>query len=290
MLPSTYPEMERFVDTIAHASFWKGCTQVVVGFIVPIFLYRIILSVLVGGGIVLLGYLGQTSGYEFYRRRRAYAHVAAIFGALPISQLLGICCYLLVVSESALDFFHRYLSPEVFFPVALVDAVFLAWGVEVLRRYAHEVSRTPTLPEVQRQRGRMPYVLSAALLFLLGVIALAFWGMEAEIPAVTRPPIDKVSVMLAVLFTRVIIAPSLEEILFRAFLFTIVAKRGGALLGLIVSSGIFALYHGQWVMGNILFLVMIGAALSLIYLRFGLCWAILVHVGYATLWWFAKGP
>ena len=108
------------------------------------------------------------------------------------------------------------------------------------------------------------------------------------LPTPPEPPVDKMmqTALDAWLMTAfgVLIAPFVEEMLFRGLLFPALARRTGALLSLLVTSALFGATHaaqlgGVW--SQVSLIVLVGAVLTLVRWRsHSLASSTLVHMGY----------
>jgi len=128
------------------------------------------------------------------------------------------------------------------------------------------------------------------LRFIFGgaVMAIAVQLAAHLLPVPPEAPIDKMlqSASDAWLMSGfgVLIAPFVEEVLFRGLLFPALARRAGALISLAVTSLLFGAVHAQQLAGSwieVACIVCVGAALTLVRWRFhSLACSTLVHVGY----------
>lgn len=116
--------------------------------------------------------------------------------------------------------------------------------------------------------------ISFCSMMIWGLILLPF-GIQAQEPVV---PLfgDGVNGFISVFIVAAIIAPIVEEIVFRGFLFAGLAKRYHLGIAVGVSGGIFGGIHLQLFAFPILFLL--GVLLALLYKQTGSLWApILMH-------------
>lgn len=136
------------------------------------------------------------------------------------------------------------------------------------------------------------YVVSYAALILVGSLAALVPGFNANQPqntgfSMTLAPGDA----LVVFVSLVVIAPVLEEIIFRGYLFGTLRRSVPVWAAAIITSLLFGLAHGQWNVGIDVFLLSLVSC----YLRYrtGSLWAsILLHVlknGVATYLLYVAG-
>jgi uncharacterized protein len=127
------------------------------------------------------------------------------------------------------------------------------------------------------------YVLVASLALLV-LVALAFYLTELLAPQVDLDQAQEIDLAKPTnLFETglsfvalVLIAPFVEEIIFRGFMFPAFAKRFGVAVGVIVTSGLFGLVHMQANVGIVT--AIMGVLLCWLYLRTHSLWpAILFH-------------
>ncbi len=155
-------------------------------------------------------------------------------------------------------------------------------------------------------RGLRPRAMSrgsATLLCLLGGVGLAivvsmagnFVGKKARLPieALFR---DRRSVLLLMAY-GLLVAPLVEETIFRGYLYPVFARRLGVPAGVFVTGALFGLAHatqlwGGW--GHIALLLLVGVVLTYVRARTGTVLAsFFVHLGYNSMlfagFYFATG-
>ena len=129
------------------------------------------------------------------------------------------------------------------------------------------------------------YLGAGAVLAVLISVAGKFVGQPAELP-IERMFRTRMAVLLLMSF-GVLLAPLVEETLFRGFLYPVVARRFGIPAGVIVTGVLFGAMHaeqlwGGW--GQIGLLVAVGIILTWVRARSGTVVAsYLMHLGYNTL-------
>jgi uncharacterized protein len=189
------------------------------------------------------------------------AHHVASLSRVPLAELANdprvllpaqLAAYLLVLGALWRLFTHHFrigFLPALSWRWPLRWPVFLAWGVLLalaVRFGAHFLPEPPELP----------------------------------IDKMLRTPFD------AWLMTAfgVLIAPFVEEVLFRGLLFPALARRTGALFSLVVTSTFFGVIHAQQLAGawiQVTCIVLVGTVLTVVRWRFrSLASSTLVHVGY----------
>ena len=135
--------------------------------------------------------------------------------------------------------------------------------------------------------GRHAVLIALACLPLIGAISWVqqqITGQPFENPQfeAIAPPAFAWSAYLGTLVTVAVLAPIVEETLFRGLLFGWLAERFGIVPGVGGSALAFALLHG--IPGLIPGILVLGAILALVYQRTGSIWApILVHGTYNAL-------
>jgi membrane protease YdiL (CAAX protease family) len=140
--------------------------------------------------------------------------------------------------------------------------------------------------------------------FLLGgaVLALALQGFAHFLPIPTDMPIDEFFTTSAEAWALTIfgitLAPLIEELFFRGFLYPVLARRLGVFLAIILTAAGFGLIHGPqlgraW--GPVLVIFLVGIALTVTRaITKSVAAGILIHIGYnstlsALLFWASDG-
>jgi membrane protease YdiL (CAAX protease family) len=135
-----------------------------------------------------------------------------------------------------------------------------------------------------RQWG--PFLIAGVLLAIAVQFASHWLPTPPELPIdkMVRTPLD--AWMMAAF--GVIVAPFVEEVLFRGLLFPALARRLGVVLSLVATSAVFGAIHAQQLAGawiQVTLIVLVGVVLTVVRWRYhSLASSTLVHVGYnATL-------
>lgn len=131
------------------------------------------------------------------------------------------------------------------------------------------------------------YVTGGVLLAFAVAGATQFLPMPQEELPIEKLLQDRASLIALAAF-GVLIAPALEELVFRGFLFPVIERSHGAVAAVLVTSALFSVLHsqqygGHWQILSLLFLV--GCALGTVRARTGLTLpSTLMHAAYnATL-------
>ncbi|MFY9585020.1 MAG: CPBP family intramembrane glutamic endopeptidase [Candidatus Acidiferrales bacterium] len=132
----------------------------------------------------------------------------------------------------------------------------------------------------------------AALLCLLGGVALAVAVQLSSlgIGKRTKLPIEELfqsrSSVLLLMALGILVAPVVEETIFRGYIYPVLARGLGIPAGVLLTGTLFGLVHapqlwGGW--GQIVLIIIVGVALTLVRARTGTVLAsFLVHFGYNT--------
>ena len=141
-----------------------------------------------------------------------------------------------------------------------------------------------------RPLGRFPYVFALAA-WLAGLAGVFLWSLAVESlnvewlipPDNARETLEQVGGSLAVTFLLVgVWAPVTEEVFFRGFALQGLLHRYGRVGAVILSSGLFALFHIDPALFAPTFIL--GLTLSWVYLRTGSIWpCIFVHGVHNTM-------
>ncbi len=170
-------------------------------------------------------------------------------------------------------------------------------GVAILYLYLMVLVRTdapfwPTIGWRETRAGRAK-IRDTALHFLAGGAALAlvvsfvggFLNSKATLP-IEELLKARVSILLFGVL-GVLVAPLVEETIFRGFLYPVIARRVGVAAGIVITGTLFGLMHaaqlwGGW--GQIALLILVGIVLTWVRARTGTVAAsYFVHLGYNGL-------
>ena len=154
---------------------------------------------------------------------------------------------------------------------------------------------TPFWPSIgwREMRPGMPKIRDSALQFLAGGALLAvvvtfagtFFNSKETLP-IEELLKARVSILLFGVL-GVLVAPLVEETIFRGFLYPVIARRTGVAAGIAITGTLFGLMHaaqlwGGW--GQIALLILVGVVLTWVRARTGTVAAsYFVHLGYNGL-------
>jgi len=172
-------------------------------------------------------------------------------------------------------------DPRVLLPAQL--AAYLLLLGALWRLFAHHMGIGFFRALCWRWPVRWSWFVAAGVLLAVAVqFAAHFLPEPPELPIdkMIRTPSD--AWMMAAF--GVLVAPFVEEVLFRGLLFPALTRRAGALLSLVATSVLFGMIHAQQLAGawvQVAFIVAVGAVLTAVRWRFhSLASSTLVHVGY----------
>jgi membrane protease YdiL (CAAX protease family) len=140
--------------------------------------------------------------------------------------------------------------------------------------------------------GALPPAASAvrclgggALLAVFVSAAGRFFGQQNELP-IEQMFRSRPAVLLLMGF-GILVAPLVEETMFRGFLYPVIARRFGMAAGVFITGALFGAMHAQQLWGGwgqIVLLILVGILLTWVRARTGTVTAsYLVHLGYNTL-------
>jgi len=167
------------------------------------------------------------------------------------------------------------------FNIALVG--FIAGWIRVVRR-------TSFKEYVHLFRSR---VFSTRSLVILGAVSsISVLIISSFLPSTSQTPLEKLltstSAILIFAIFGVAVAPLLEEIIFRGFVFQALWEIGGTPIAIVVTAALFALLHagqlaGNW--GSVVLIFLVGCLLSIVRQRSNsIIPSFIVHTSYnATL-------
>ena len=226
----------------------------------PAFGFLDLLLILVGGFFILL--ISQFAALGI-------ARALPRFSALPITELAK--------------------QPLVIIPAQVVSYILLIGFIHLLLIARYDRGLADLIP------FRWPPVNLFALLGTGVGLALTINLLERYLPIPKQLPIDDYfkerSVAFIMLGFGVLIAPFVEELLFRGLIYPVLNRAAGAVVSVIVTSILFALLHaGQLAFSwaPLLALFLVGVVLTLVRARFqSVTASTLVHMAYnATLFGF----
>jgi membrane protease YdiL (CAAX protease family) len=140
--------------------------------------------------------------------------------------------------------------------------------------------------------GALPPAASAlrclgggALLAVVVSAAGRFFGQQNELP-IEQMFRSRPTVMLLMGF-GILVAPVVEETMFRGFLYPVIARRFGTAVGVVITGVLFGAMHAQQLWGGwgqIVLLILVGILLTWVRARTGtVAVSYLVHLGYNAL-------
>lgn len=219
---------------------------------------------------------GSASGIQI-----TFLSFAVLLLAVPLSLYLG---QALGGSREERDFLGRFIP---FVLGAFVLATFPA-----LRRQALEFLSQPVPPSRRLEvaavaLGKLPFAFAAA-----GGMALWYWLTEGNAAVeyhMKAAPADQqwadafsTTGLLSWLLLGAVVAPVLEEILFRGFLYRAWERRWGWFPAMILTSTLFALYHPHFLVAFVSSVVFVC-----VMRRAGSLWAaIIVHSFFNLMMWY----
>jgi membrane protease YdiL (CAAX protease family) len=172
-------------------------------------------------------------------------------------------------------------------PLVVIPAQFLAYVVVVIFMYmmvTREYHRR-FLPTV---RWHWPHGLWSGFVVMGIVLAIAGQLLSAVLPVPKSLPIDQFFRTTAGAYVMAIfgvtVAPFVEELFFRGFLYPVLARRLGVAGGIVLTATAFALVHASqlahaW--GPLLVLFLVGTALTAVRaVTRSIAASMLVHIGY----------
>ncbi len=219
---------------------------------------------------------GNASGIQI-----TFLSFAVLLLAVPLSAFVG---EVLGGSNAEKSFIGRFL------PFVLGAALIIAFPI-LRRRVLHELSRP--IPRERRAEVALVAFGKICLAFAFaGGLALSYWLTEGNaalehhmkgLPADTQmaQALSGPGLLTSILIGA-IVAPVVEEILFRGFLFRAWERRWGWIPAMVLTSTLFGLYHPHfWAAftGSIVFVC--------VFRRTGSLWAsIVVHSSFNLMLWY----
>jgi uncharacterized protein len=172
-------------------------------------------------------------------------------------------------------------------PLVIIPAQFVAYIVLVIFMYVM-VTREYHRVFLETVRWRWPQGLWGGFVVLGVVLAIAGQLLSTVLPVPKSLPIDQFFRTTAGAYVMAIfgvtVAPFVEELFFRGFLYPVLARRLGLFSGIVLTAVAFALVHASqlahaW--GPLLVLFLVGAALTAVRaVARSVAASMLVHIGY----------
>jgi hypothetical protein len=130
-----------------------------------------------------------------------------------------------------------------------------------------------------------------SLITLGAASALSVLFLSAFLPSTGETPLEKLltsrSAILTFAVFGVAVAPILEEIIFRGFLFQVLWEIGGSKVAILITAALFALLHagqlaGNW--GSVVLILIVGCVLSVVrYRSNSIIPSFIVHTSYNAM-------
>ena len=185
--------------------------------------------------------------------------------ALLIVNVIGFSVYfgLGLFRDSAPSVLDSLTSAPLALAVQFVWSLTLLWFIYWRITVRYKLPFGPAIGWTTRGHSRFHYIFLGLLLNLvvsLGVTLLPKPGKPLPIDALMSQ--DQLSFALVALFA-VFIAPVVEELLFRGFLFPVFERSHGAFVAILLTSAMFTALHGRqnaWQWQVLLGLFLVGAA------------------------------
>lgn len=194
--------------------------------------------------------------------------VALLIGAVLPSLLIG----------AGLMRVLRKMAPELFGMVAVAALtyqlfvyVFLVGALFLLISWKHGQPFWRALGWTMAFRGAIASVLAGPVLAL----GVSFLGVLLHAPDVRDPIREMITgrtALTVVILFGVLIAPFVEELIFRGFLLPLVARSVGRWLAIIFTAVLFALPHGaqnEWAWQQLVLIALAGVAFGFARVRTG---------------------
>jgi membrane protease YdiL (CAAX protease family) len=169
--------------------------------------------------------------------------------------------------------------------ILLQAALDVAWVgfIFFLVRVIHQKKILETFLWQNTHRYRVTSLIALGALLAIAVLAVSSFFPPSSPPAVEKLAESTTSMVLLVVF-GVCFAPIIEEIIFRGFLFSVLAKFGGGRLAVPATAVLFALMHAPQLwpsLAGILLILVVGCVLSIVRERSNsLIPSFIVHTAY----------
>ncbi len=203
----------------------------------------------------------------------------------------ALATYLMVTRHMTLDGVQRFLLTNAAFAVGGQVLVFAAWML-FLYVTIGLMKETPCW----RGIGWRPLTRSAGspsaaagLFFLTGIALAVFVGVTgSKVHPKGKIPIEDLfkdrDSTLMLMGLAVLVAPIVEETIFRGFLYPVIARSMGVPAGILITGILFGLLHGLqlgWTWGFVGLLILVGIVFTYARARTGSVFAsYLCHLGY----------
>ncbi len=198
------------------------------------------------------------------------------YRVLPL-MLIVYYVYPVLIREFKPDIFSRLMEPGIFFLLLILPNIILAVGLGVIVFFtAGDISFRRKLGMLNWRNG---YVWSGmAICFILLVVngllnlmmedLAAYCGIKAPAPAIISL-LNGASTMQTIwlVFMVLFIAPVLEELIFRRFIYSYCESTLGMLPAILMTSTWFAIIHDAWIQWPGLFILGVVFQLSYIFSR-----------------------
>ncbi|HVN79763.1 MAG TPA: type II CAAX endopeptidase family protein [Terriglobia bacterium] len=187
------------------------------------------------------------------------------FSAIFLGAFGGAASHILQLKVPAFKLLPRPASEGVFLVCyqAVLDILILMFiYFTITLKY-----NSPFFPSIKWLNHDRPYFL---VFFPMGVLlAFVVLGVSVLVPTPVKPPIEELlkHPVTAVLFAAlgVFLAPFVEEVIFRGFIYPVVERRGGKVLAVVLTALLFTGLHvsqlwGSWI--GIVLILFVGLTLS----------------------------
>ncbi|WP_017471213.1 CPBP family intramembrane glutamic endopeptidase [Amphibacillus jilinensis] len=151
--------------------------------------------------------------------------------------------------------------------VSIIDAVAFVFALLIFSSIRLFIRDTFSWSYLKQWHTYLYLVITFALVYLSQYLIIDVWQLEQAGSQVDLFGLDQIDLgglnLILLVIAFVIIAPILEEILFRAVIFGFLKAKFGLVIALVVSSLIFGLLHP----GHILSASIMGMAITLLYVK-----------------------
>lgn len=200
--------------------------------------------------------------------------------------ILGACIFALGYAFGPRLAPHATLGPQAELPELVVGALLLTYVLILIAMYVLVRSRT-AIPVGEAIRWNWPHNWGA---YILGGFALAvcLLPLDRLLPMPKNLPIEEffknTRDAYVLSFFGVFVAPLFEELSFRGFLYPVLARGLGMPMGILLTSVLFALLHGEqlrfsW--GPLFVIFLVGVTLTTVRaLKKSVAATVLMHMAY----------